>query len=251
MSKLSTTIKALVAAAAVVGATAASATPIVGSANFSFGFVKVTVGNIDWNPSINPPPNVVKTYGTFFTSGGGNSGSFAAGAMAGLTTGEVQDMSSFPIPDANNVPIGFGLTTDFLKFAAQPGWSFDVRWLAAGNIAGAPYFLTQLGDNVSATISMNGIACDTGGDSVCDATDDKTQWTGIFSAQYTNTTIAAMQAALLGPDGIPFTGDDGALDNNTWSATIEARAIPEPATLGLVGLALAGLGLTARRRKAA
>ena len=68
-------LKKIAIAAAIAGAVSvASATPILGVANVGFGSVKVTFGNVDWNPLVNDPPNFVKTYGDFFTAGGSNNG---------------------------------------------------------------------------------------------------------------------------------------------------------------------------------
>lgn len=62
--------------------------------------------------------------------------------------------------------------------------------------------------------------------------------------------IGAADQALLaagGTLGMTFTGNDG------WDLSIDEVGfiIPEPATLGLVGLALVGAGVVSRRRKAA
>ena len=244
MKSLMKFAKSVVLAAGVLGAaSSAFATPIVGLANFSFGQVQVSLGNVDWNPPLNPGFHAVPSYGSFVTSSGANFGVFAAGPFAGLTGGQVQDMNGINPADANYMPIGANTQANFLLFAAQPNWSFSMLQLAPGSL-GSPFLLSQQGNNVGATISVNGIACDmgmTGSATVCDLADDKTNWTGIFSAQYTNTTIALIQATLLA---------GGTLDNNGWSATIEASAMPEPTSLLLVGAALLGVGGLARRKAA-
>ena len=243
MKSLMKFAKSVVLAAGVLGAvSSALATPIIGRANLTFGQVAVSLGEVDWNPPLNPGLDLVPTYGGFFTAGVANTLSFNGGAFSGITTGLIQDMSSNNA-DANYVPIGVTNVQNFLQFSAQPGWSFSVLNLAAGSF-GSPFLLTELGGNVTGTISVRGIACDmgtTGSAVVCDAADDKTNWTGIFSAQYTNTTIAAIQAILLG---------GGTLDNNTWSGTVEATKMPEPTSLLLVGAALLGVGGLARRKAA-
>lgn len=244
MKSLMKFAKSVVLAAGVLGAaSSAFATPIVGLANFGFGQVQVSLGKVDWNPPLNPGLHLVPTYGGFFTASGANTGVFAAGPFVGLTTGQVQDMDGINPADANYMPIGANTQANFLLFAAQPNWSFSMLQLAPGSL-GSPFLLSQQGNNVGATISVNGIACDmgmTGSATVCDLADDKTNWTGIFSAQYTNTTIALIQATLLA---------GGTLDNNGWSATIEASAMPEPTSLLLVGAALLGVGGLARRKAA-
>ena len=256
---MSKTLKTLVAAAALAATTIASATPIVGIDNLTFGQVKISLGNIDWNntsSNLNPPPNGATTTFGGFLSQDLRTDSFLGVPVA--SPGTIRDMAD-PTILPGETGNAFAMNTNtfvhkFLTFAAQPNWIFDATFLIPGTtVAGipTPFALTQAGQNVSATITINGMACDDLNlNGVCDPTDDITKWTGIFSAQFTNKTVAGLAATLVGPDGIPFTADDSSLNNNTWSGTIEAVALPEPATVGLVGLALAGLGFAGRRRQA-
>ena len=247
---MSMTLKALVAAVALAATTIASATPIIGTANLTFGLVRVTLGNIDWNPSLDPPPNATPTFGDFFTNGVANTGSYASGTMAGLTQGDVHDLSGNPA-DANYMPIGAGNLADMFKFDNHNGttgshWMFTALSLSSGTFPGAPYLLTQSISggvvSTSATLSVTGISCDdTNNNNICEANEDKTNFVAILSAQYPNKTIADLTAVLLG---------GGALDNNTWSGTLTSYGLPEPTSVGLVGLALTGLGFASRRRQA-
>lgn len=243
---MSKTLKTLVAAAALAAATVASATPIVGKTSVSLGQVIVSFGVVNWvpDPAVDAYQTVGKTYGQFATKQLGGTGSFndpAFGSIFAPTAGWVQDLQQ--TPGANNVPIGANPTPvpNFLHFSAKPNWMFSQTYLAPGQFA-SPFVFTTQGDGVAVTMNIQGIACDdTNGNQTCDANEDKTRWTGIFSSQYTNTTTAELVAFILG---------GGQLDQNDWSATIEATRLPEPATLGLVGLALAGLGFASRRRQA-
>jgi hypothetical protein len=243
---MSKTLKTLVAAAALAVAGTASATPIIGKTSVSLGQVIVSFGTVNWvpDPAVDPYQTAGKSYGQFATKQLGGTGSFndaAFGTIFAPTAGWVQDMTQAPGP--NNVPIGINATPipNFLHFNAKPNWLFSETYLAPGQF-GSPFVFTDQSGNTSVTMTLNGRACDdTNANGSCDIGEDETKWTGIFSAQYTNTTTAALTAIILG---------GGTLDQNDWSATIEATKLPEPATLGLVGLALAGLGFAGRRRQA-
>lgn len=209
-------------------ATQVSAAPIFGRFNMTFGTVVVNATTVDFTPI------------------GGGSGNFTVDPTVATRSGSFLDpvFNALPsdgtIGDLNAVtdPVGVPLARlPYITLAEKPTWNFQLTLVTPGATAG-PFSLTQLGPNVSATITVNGLAW-IGPVMPPMGSGDLSNWTAIISSQYTNTTVAALLALV---------GGGGTLPENSWSGTFEAQVIPEPASLSLIGLGLATLGARFRRR---
>jgi hypothetical protein len=206
----------------------AQAASVSGQANIA-GNVTVTANAINFAPTFVNTPGAMET-GSFF----------------GLTGGSIMSLSGGPVTGGTNVS-GF---IHFDQGVASP-ITFDLNYIAPGvgtlaacgssalgaecTPAGSPFTLIQLtSDTVVATLQLNGNAYTGSAASGSSAT------RGIFSTQ---SVVSGTIPQLIGQ-----LQNGGSISGVTYSASFEASPVPEPGSMLLMGLGLAGAGLIARRK---
>jgi hypothetical protein len=209
----------------------AAAAPIVGRFNVGLGSVVVSNGGITFS-AISPGIDFLVN-----TNPATRTGAFSDAAFDVPTGGTIGNLTNDPM-SVDFFPLGPGATPrpGWLTLAARPTYIFTLTELVQGLDYGgfpSPYILSESGGNVSATFSVIGTLLEAGDDPM-----NAVRFDGIISAQYTNTTIAAIVQQVV------FNG--GSLPDNAWSGTFTA-GVPEPATFALMGGSI--LALVAYRRK--
>jgi hypothetical protein len=210
----------------------------------AFSNVSGTTHYIDWCPIDTGSPGGSASCGTSTTGMGtltaaGGSGTFTA--VNTTSAGTILDMSDAVSAPFTFFPVGTPVTIDnWLTLSALPNLDFQANLFVPASCAPSAtqiciggFVLTQIGQNVTVSMTINGIVSDT------THVLSSAAFTDAISGQFNNTTIGAVAAAASSSAGI---------FSNTWSGSVATTPIPEPATSGLIGAALLGLGLLRSRR---
>lgn len=233
----------LAAAAMIFGMATAARADIVGPfnvANCPGGGVTVTGTQIIWSPN-----GTAADTGCVDT-GIGTNVTYSGGTLGPGVTGDIK-----------NLTIGGGVVPDFMTFPAiSPALRFDLTGFSIPNptlgtncagatvsgqscvvVPGSPFLLTYLGVVNGKPTTVIGLGA---GGSVTDGS-STAQWGGGFSTQI-NDTPAGIQATFFSTGSIAST--------HSGQFTITPTAVPEPATVFLLGSGLLGIGVMLRRRRA-
>lgn len=218
----------LLATAAFFNAGSVQAAAVTGEANIA-GNVSVDLHSINFNPTFTNTPGAMET-----------------GSFAGLTGGTIMPLTGGPATGNVNVPafISFNLgvatpvTFDLTYIAPGVGTQAACGSSTPGSLCtpnGSPFTLLQLtSSTVVASLQLNGQAYT--GSSATGTSATK----GVFSTQ---TVIGGTL-----PEIIAALNSGHSIDGITYSASFSASPVPEPASMLLMGLGLAGAGLIARRK---
>lgn len=225
----------MAAAAMTLPASQADAAPIgnLSIANCSGGGVVVTATSIDW---VDP---VGGGYGCIQT-GVGTDVDYTGGNLLPGTEGEILDLNAGdPFPVA-----------DFMTFSGHPLLSFALAGFASGSantdcaglgvgqscsvFVGSPFVLT-LDEFGGTTVRLSAFGEATDGDGA-------SNWQGAFTAQFFESPAFIQNLFLSNPT---------ASIENTYSARFDVQlsAVPEPASMLLLGLGLSAAAVGARRRR--
>lgn len=189
------------------------------------------------SPATNPSCAGAANYGKGDITVTLGSGFYAGTAGTAATILDLVDQAGHP--PFTYFPVGVSTTVNnFLALSARPtlnfiGTIFEAQSCvpSATQICIGGFQLSQVNNNVSVSATVDGRVVDS-------ATGMVGFWTDILTAQFTNTTVAAVAAGATSANGV---------FSNSWSNSVAVTSVPEPATYGMLGGALLLLGSLARR----
>jgi len=218
-----------------------------GSGVEAFSNLPGTIHYIDWCPTDpSAPATGSATCGTAASGTGtltaqGGSGTFTA--VNPTSAGTIKDMSDAASAPYTTFPVGVPVAiNNWLTLTALPNLNFQANLFVPATCAPSAtqlciggFVLSQIGQNVTVSMTVNGIVFDTSATNPL----SPAAFTDAISGQFNNTTIAAVAAAASSSTGI---------FSNTWSGSVATSAIPEPATFGFIGATLLALGVVKYKR---